>query len=403
MGVGRRGVMGRGCCRCARDGCTGLRAGGPTRTAHRDNPRVDDVDAADAPPTPTADAPEPQPAPADPAPAAKEPTAASEPAPTGGAPADSSTPPASSTPASSTPASTEPAGTVPAPASTAAAAEPTSATKDIVKLEPPAPAAASAAPSATSPAASAPQPTAQPATSAQPTISIELAKEEPSSVPETPATTTNVEAAAAADALIVSLRPRAAAPPISLPPTDGPVLKTTSSARSRPVRAAARRLIQPSCARPAARVPLSLKCVQVRADAVLRVTLPYAPSPEVRAALVRAGARITVRKVDARPPPEAKAAEKHPVAKARPIVPFGNSGQGVAHDGFNGSTGSTSSSRAVRARSSPLAGAAAVPVRAIAPAHHASARRDRRSSHRSTRIAPSTIPNLAGREDPGRL
>ena len=41
----------------------------------------------------------------------------------------------------------------------------------------------------------------------------------------------------------------------------------------------------------------------------------------------------------------------------------------------------------VRARGSALAGAAAVPIRPLAPAQHASARRDRRSSHRSTRIA----------------
>jgi hypothetical protein len=74
----------------------------------------------------------------------------------------------------------------------------------------------------------------------------------------------------------------------------------------------------------------------------------------VREALVRAGARITVRKVDARPPPETKATKKHPVAKARPIVPFGDSGQGVAHDGFNGSTGSTSSSRLFALAAAPL-------------------------------------------------
>ena len=57
----------------------------------------------------------------------------------------------------------------------------------------------------------------------------------------------------------------------------------------------------------------------------------------------------------------------------------------------------------VRSCSSPVEGAAAVPVRPLAPAQHASAWRDRRSSNRSTRIAPPRFRNAPAGKIRGRL
>jgi hypothetical protein len=141
--------------------------------------------------------------------------------------------------------------------------------------------------------------------------------------------------------------------PISLLPAEEPVLKTVRSVR--PVKAAAaKQLVQPTCARPTARVPLSLHCRQVRAVAVLRIAFRYASRPEVRQAYARTVARITVRRVDGRAPPDSKAAKKRPVAEVRPMIPFGSSGQGVESNGFNGSPGSTSSSRLFALAAAPL-------------------------------------------------
>ena len=121
--------------------------------------------------------------------------------------------------------------------------------------------------------------------------------------------------------------------------------------KARTIPAARLLLIRPqTCARPAVRVPLSDLCKQARAVASLRATtLTYLPSlREVRAAIARgAPPRVTIRRVEARPPPESKAAKKHPVAEVRPVVPFGDSGQGVTKNGFgfSSSPGSSSSSR----------------------------------------------------------
>ena len=184
---------------------------------------------------------------------------------------------------------------------------------------------------------------------------------------------TNAEAAVAAAELIVSFRPKAPASPIALLPEDEPAVTPLASVRPQAVKQLLR---QQTCARPTARVPLSQQCKQARAAAVLRVnvTLTYVPSPEVRAAFARAGARVTVRKVEARPPPDSKAAKKHPIAEVRPTVPFGDSGQGLAKNGFNGSTGaSTWSSR--------LFALAAVPLRVPRPFRFARLR------------LPSTVPH----------
>ena len=150
---------------------------------------------------------------------------------------------------------------------------------------------------------------------------------------------------AALAAAIVSFRPRPAAGPISLLPATEPVAKAPR--KSRAVPAARKPLAGQACARPTGRVPMSDKCKQVRAVASARVTFAALQSlPEVRAAIARgAPPRATIRHVEARPPPKSKAAKKRPVAEVRPLVPFGDSGQGVTNDGFNGSTGSSSSSR----------------------------------------------------------
>ena len=102
-------------------------------------------------------------------------------------------------------------------------------------------------------------------------------------------------------------------------------------------------------------MPLSQRCVEARAFAVLSATFTSSPSPQVRAAFERVAARVMARKVEARPPPASKAAKKkHTVAEVRPTVPFGSSGQGVANDGFSGSPGSSSSSRLFALAAGPL-------------------------------------------------
>ena len=176
------------------------------------------------------------------------------------------------------------------------------------------------------------------------------------------------EAAVAAAVAIVSFKPRPAPAAISLLPTDDTAVAAPQK-KTGADRAAGKRLVRPAtCARPTARVPLSQRCRQVRAVASLQVTLTYAAtaSSEARAAIARTAARLTIRRVESRPPPKSKAAKKRPIAEARPIVPFGDSGQGVTNDGFSGSSGSVSSSR--------LFALAAVPLRVPLPSRFARVR-----------------------------
>jgi hypothetical protein len=320
--------------------------------------------ASETTPTAPAETTEPPPAPADPQPAPEQPPAEADPAPTtttdGGTP--KSTPPApEATPdPDSTPAETTPADSTPD-------------TKDAVKLEEPAP----AAPAAPAPAAAAPTPAAESPSAAPPATTIVLIQDAPAaeSAPAAAEDGTNAEAAVAAAALIVSFRPKPTQSAIALLPADEPAVNPRPSVRSQ-AGALKRPLRQQTCARPTARVPLSQRCKQARATAALRVnvTLAYVPSPEVRAAFARAGARVTVRKVEARPPPDSKAAKKHPIAEVRPTVPFGDSGQGLAKNGFNGSTGSST-------WSSRLFALAAVPLRVPRPFRFARLR------------LPSTVPH----------
>ena len=89
--------------------------------------------------------------------------------------------------------------------------------------------------------------------------------------------------------------------------------------------------------------------------------------------------------------------------RVRPIVPFGHSGQGMTNDGFSGSAGSASTSR-LFAITVAMSLRVPWPSRfSTAPAEHASARRDPRSSQRSTRIAPTHDSQCADRgKSPGR-
>ncbi len=301
-------------------------------------PETTNADTTSAPPDEPAETTESQPEPAESAPTPAETPPPADP------PADPSPTPSAETADGEAPDAAEPetkpaeqapAETKPTPAETKPT--PTPSAKDAVKLEAaPSPAAAPAAataPAAASPAAAAP-------TAAQPSVVILI---------QNPPAEDSVAAkteAALATAAIVSFRPRPPAGPISLLPATEPAAETPRKARSVP---ATRKPLtrHQACARPAGRVPLSERCKQVRAVASARVRLTALQSlPEVRAAIARgAPPRATIRHVDARPPPKSKAAKKRPIAEARPIVPFGDSGQGVTNDGFNGSTGSSSSSR----------------------------------------------------------
>jgi hypothetical protein len=278
------------------------------------------------------------------------------------------------TPASETPTSdAAPSGS--APAETApAASEPTAVPKDPVKLEPAAPAPAPQAAPTPQPAAPAPAPAPTATPTPTPTITLQV---EPAAAPE-PSAAASAEAATAATALIVSFRPRAG---ISLLPAEEPAVKTVRSVRK--ARPLGKQLVRGTCARPAARVPLSLLCEQARAFAVLRATFTSSPSPEVRAEIERV-APVTIRRDDARPPPESKTAKKHTVAKVRPTVPFGSSGQGVANDGFSGSPGSSSSSR--------LFALAAVPMRVPLPFRFARVRVPSTRPHGVIAAPPTARP-----------
>ena len=169
--------------------------------------------------------------------------------------------------------------------------------------------------------------------------------------------------------------------PISLLPADEAAAETVRAIRASSV------LGKHSSSGPAHDRPHAShfrSCKQARAIAVLRATLISSPSPEVRAAIDRVAARVTIRRVEARPPPESKAAEKHTVAKARPIAPFGHSGQGIVNDGFNGATGSTSSSR--------LFALAAVPLRVPLPFRFARLRLPSTRPHGVIAAPPTARP-----------
>ena len=312
-------------------------------------PETTNADTTSTPPAEPAETTESEAPPAEPAPTPQPADPPAEPDPTPSADTADSEAPDAAEPApdeaaepDSTPTEQAPAETKPAPAETKPTQ--TAAPKDAVKLEP-APAAApaaAAAPTGASPAAAAPA-------AAQPTVVI-LIQNEPAHDSEA----AKAEAALAA-AAIVSFRARPSAGPISLLPATEPA--TTAPRKARGAKTARKPLTrQQSCARPAGRVPLSDKCKQVRAVAGARVTFTALQSlPEVRAAIARGTPpRATIRHVDARPPPKSKAAKKRPIAEARPIVPFGDSGQGVTNDGFNGSTGSSSSSRVFAVAIVPL-------------------------------------------------
>ena len=156
-------------------------------------------------------------------------------------------------------------------------------------------------------------------------------------------TVPSAESAETAATTPVSLRPRPAPSAISLLPV---VERTVTSVRpaARPA-IPAKTSVRQTCARPTARVPLSADCIQARAISALRVRLTYLPSSEVRAAIVRGASRVSIRRVDARPPPKSRAAKEHPVAEARPTVPFGGSGHGASDHSFTSSSGATWSSR----------------------------------------------------------
>ena len=326
------------------------------------------TDAPPTPPAPPAETTESQPPPAEPAPTPTPTPTPADPSPKpaetadGEAPESQPSPDGAPKPTEQPPAETKPAPT-PEPA--------TPAPKDAVKLEPapaaaPAPAPA-AAPTAPAPAAAAPA-------GAPPATVVVLVQDTPAA-PDTAAAKTEALLAAAA---VVSFRARPAAGPISLLPETESATAAKATRKARAVPAAARKPLprQQTCARPAGRVPLAEKCKQVRAVAGAQVTLTYIQSlPEVRAAIARgAPPRVTIRRVEARPPPKSKAAKKRPIAEVRPIVPFGDSGQGVTNDGgFSGSTGSSSSPR--------LFALAVVPLRVPWPSRFARLR------------LPSTLPH----------
>jgi hypothetical protein len=58
--------------------------------------------------------------------------------------------------------------------------------------------------------------------------------------------------------------------------------------------------------------------------------------------------------VEARPPPDSKAAKKRPVPEVRPIVPFGDAALGASHDGFRSSALSASTPRMFALAAVPL-------------------------------------------------
>jgi len=186
-------------------------------------------------------------------------------------------------------------------------------------------------------------------------------------IPLTAATTAapNAEAAVVA-AVAVKLRPRSATFGIALlpdpesaalPPTTAAAAKLAATAGA--IATAQRvRVVRRTCVQPHGRVPLSQLCKLVvrSASPLIRgvVTYPSAPSPEVRAQILKAAARADARQEEARPPRDSKAAQERPIPKIRPIMPFGDAALGAAKDGFSGSPGSTASSRMFAVVAVPL-------------------------------------------------
>jgi hypothetical protein len=177
---------------------------------------------------------------------------------------------------------------------------------------------------------------------------------DPATVGADPAAAVDEHAGAEGEALAISFAPSHG---------DDAVTFVASAARAaKPIAARTAALpnasVQPTCARPKARVPLSQRCKQVRAAAVLGVTLLNLPSPEVRAAIDRGAARIAAgvaaQRLEARAPPAEKAAKRRPVMKARPTLPFQGDGPDATNDSTGGSSGSASSSRLFAVPAAPL-------------------------------------------------
>ena len=340
-----------------------------------------------APPSETAST-ETTPAPEPPPPATTTTeTTASDPPPADTAATPDPAPKTDATPATegAAPAATDP---TPKPEAEPGAAS-TPAPKDVVKLEPAQPAPTPAAPAAAqAPAAPSSPPPAEQALASPAAVTIVLVASTTAADPAKPAPSpaAGAEDVDTAAAVIVSFRPR---PAIALLPHDepnlaAPIERTAVAATAQKKRS----VVRQACARPAARVPLSLRCKQqaVLAVAVARVVRVYSPSLEVRAAIDRAAAVMTARPVEARPPPESKAAKKkaRPIAEVRPTIPFGSSGQGASNDGFSSSGGASWSSR--------VFALAAVPLRVPHPFRFARVQLPQTIAHGVIAAPPTTRP-----------
>ena len=166
-----------------------------------------------------------------------------------------------------------------------------------------------------------------------------------------PSEAANAEAASEATALIVTFRPRAG----DLLAPRGRAQPRQSRPSGRFARRGDRQAARPKDVRPTHRPRAALAALR-RGSRLRRPArhLHLLAQPGGAGRDRPGAARETVRRVEARPPPESKAAKKHPVAEVRPTIPFGSSGQGVANDGFSGSPGSTSSSRLFALAAAPL-------------------------------------------------
>ena len=319
----------------------------PTPAAETASSEPPPGDAAPPPPPPSD--PEPSPPPT-PEPPPSEPPADADPVP----PSDSG----DSTPPDSAPASTDEAAAADPPPADDSVAGP------VVTLEDaPAPPAASAEPppastQASAPAAAPAAPVPAPAAAA---ITIVLVAEAPAADQGVVVTVADQAAdnASAADdtAPAVSFASDDESSPVELLDHDAaapPARRATAARAAATARVPATGSIQPTCARPRARVPLSQRCKQARASGVLGVTFVSAPSPAVRAAINRIAQRVTARRVESRAPPDSKAAKKRPDVNVRPIVPSQYPGHGASNDSFGGSGGSVSSSRLFALAAVPL-------------------------------------------------
>ena len=346
---------------------------------------------------PAAPAPEPTPTP-EPTPSEPEP----EPDPPK-APAESEAPPAADPAAGGAPETDAPAPTdATDAASEPAADEVEQAPTDVVKLEEAAPAAAPA-PAAATPVAPSAQAQAPASASAQLVVTVSLVEEEPAAAAAAPELVVNVAALGAetdtpadtAAAPVVSIRP---APAAELWPADEPAAGPPSLVH----------VIKAAATEPGRRADLR-------------------PPPGPRAALgtVRGCSRRR------RPPCQAHL-RTEPGGGAGGHRPRGGAGDGPQSRSAAAAEveGRAETSRrrgpadlpvrelrpggeerrlqrlvrlqlvltpVVRARGRAAARALAVPVRPVAPPEHASARRDPRSSQRSTRIAPRHDSERAAR------